>query len=560
MILYKYKEVFVQMNKVKEKTKEVSKAEINNNVGNNKTKIARNYLLIIICLGLLLITLVIMYVFLNEPKFKNLTIEIGTTLPQKKDFINSKRIIENDVQILTDMSNIDINKVGCYDIEILYKDKKKIVKINLVDTTKPEVTFQDVFKNINYEINPNDFIKEMKDMSELTVKAENIPEINKYGEYPITIIVEDASGNSTRGECKLIINWLREQFTLELGDKLKKSDLVDISTDEDKIDDKYIETINNSPIGEYEINVELEGQPYICKVKVQDTKAPTLTLRDITVYKEQNIAVTKESFIENVEDASGEVVTTLNSEINTNNIGTYKIEIKAIDKNGNEVVKTANLIVKKDDVGPTISGLYDIYTDKHKGIDYKQGVHAVDEIDGTVEFAVDDSSVNINRAGTYYAKYTARDLKGNTTTRSRKIIVNHDEEDTTQKFNEFYNTNLAGKDIRGIVSTIRNKIDYNTNWGGDDPIWYGLSNKVGNCYVHALLVERALNKQGISNKIIYTEDKTHYWNLVLEGGVWRHYDSTPGAHIIGPATDVEKYESSCMRHRNWDRTKWPEAN
>ena len=42
MILYKYKEVFVQMNKVKEKTKEVSKAEINNNVGNNKTKIARN--------------------------------------------------------------------------------------------------------------------------------------------------------------------------------------------------------------------------------------------------------------------------------------------------------------------------------------------------------------------------------------------------------------------------------------------------------------------------------------------------------------------------------------
>lgn len=151
-------------------------------------------------------------------------------------------------------------------------------------------------------------------------------------------------------------------------------------------------------------------------------------------------------------------------------------------------------------------------------------------------------------------------MKGNTTTRSRKIIVNHDEDDTTQKFNEFYNTNLAGKDIRGIVSTIRNKIDYNTNWGGDDPIWYGLSNKVGNCYVHALLVERALNKQGISNKIIYTEDKTHYWNLVLEGGVWRHYDSTPGAHIIGPATDVEKYESSCMRHRNWDRTKWPEAN
>lgn len=59
--------------------------------------------------------------------------------------------------------------------------------------------------------------------------------------------------------------------------------------------------------------------------------------------------------------------------------------------------------------------------------------------------------------------------------------------------------------------------------------------------------------------IIRTIDGTHYWNLVYEGGKYRHYDSTPGSHLIGPATDDEKFNSSNMRGRDWDRSAYPKA-
>ena len=160
--------------------------------------------------------------------------------------------------------------------------------------------------------------------------------------------------------------------------------------------------------------------------------------------------------------------------------------------------------------------------------------------------------------GTYYAKYTAKDKKGNTTTKSRKITVEHNQEDTNNKFNSFYNKYLAGKSVSGIISEVRSRIKYNSSWGGDDPVWYGLTNYTGNCYVHAMIVKKALDKQGIKNQLIYVTDKSHYWNLVYQNGKWRHYDATPTDHIPGPATDKEKAASSAMRGRKWS-SSFPKA-
>lgn len=516
--------------------------------------------LVVIFILLLLIGVGAYFVYITffNTKFQDVTVEIGTNIPEKNNFLIDEKYAE-EAELITDLSTIDINKVGDYDVELSYKGRNQTVQLHLVDTTKPEAVFQDVFKNVDYEINPEDFVKEMSDLSELTVELENTPDISEYGEYKVNVLVRDSSGNVTSEECTLIINWLRTSYTLELGDTLKKSDLVDLETDVDKISQSEIDKINKSPVGEYKVEVKLKGKTYTSTVKVQDTKAPTLTLKDVTIYKGENKKVTKDSFIVKAEDASGKVTTTLKTTLNTDKIGTQKVEIEAVDKNNNKVTKTANLIIKEDTVGPVFSGLSDKTVAKHSTVNYKSGVSAKDAVDGKVEFTVDSSKVNTNKAGTYYATYTAKDSKGNTTTRKRKITVNHDQADTDAKFNEFYNQYLAGKDVLGIVKTIRTKISYSSSWGGSDPIWYGLTNKSGNCAVHAKLVQKALTKAGYSNKLIYTKDKTHYWNLVNVGGSWRHYDSTPGGHLIGPATDTQKYESGSMKHRDWDRSKWPAA-
>ena len=213
--------------------------------------------------------------------------------------------------------------------------------------------------------------------------------------------------------------------------------------------------------------------------------------------------------------------------------------------------KTANLTIKKDTEGPVFYGLSSMSVEKNSSPNYKSGVKAVDARDGSCTFSVNSSAVNLSKAGTYYITYTAKDKKGNSSTARRKITVNHNQEDTNNKFNQFYNSYLAGKSVSSIVSTIRNKIYYNSSWGGNDPVWYGLTNYTGNCYVHALLVQKALNKAGIQNQLIYTTDRTHYWNLVYQNGKWRHYDATPGRHLIGPATDEQKLNSPSMQGRKW---------
>lgn len=440
----------------------------------------------------------------------------------------------------------------------MYKQKERTVKLSLVDTTAPQVKFQNVTKYIGYEINAEDFIIEKTDLSEMYVEVLNIPEITEFGNYPVTVVVKDICGNETKNECTLTIDWLNYNVTLELGKDLTKEDILMRPEEDAKLVSKAeLEKINKSPVGDYTMTLTNNGKEYIINIKIQDTLPPELELKDVSIYDDEK--VDKSKFIVSAKDASEKVETTLLTEINYKNIGTQVVTIEAKDEHGNKVEKQANLTIKKDTEGPVFSGLKEMTVAKNSSVNYKNGVKAIDKKEGNCEFTVDTSKVNIGAAGTYYATYTSKDSKGNTTTAKRKITVKHNQEDTNNKFNEFYNSYLEGKDVSGIVQTIRTTISYNHSWGDDDPVWYGLTNKKGNCKVHADLVKKALDKKGITNQIIRTIDGTHYWNLVYQGGVWRHYDSTPGSHDLGPLTDDAKFASAGMKGRDWNRSAYPEA-
>lgn len=364
---------------------------------------------------------VVFLFFIFRPKYKDVTIEAGSKSVDVNKFVVASSY-KSKTKLITDISKLDLDKVGSYNIVLAYDGKEETVKLNIEDTTSPEVEFQNVGKLVGYEINPEDFVKSVKDYSSYEVTAIKIPEIdeNKYATYDVKIRVEDEYGNKTE--------------------------------------------------------------------------------------------------------------------------------------------KTVQLTIKRDNNGPVFSGIKTLTVEKHANVNFKKGITAVDAYDGSVAFNVDTSKVNLDAAGTYYATYTSTDSEVNTTTIKRKIIVNHDEDDTDKLFTEFYNEYLKGKSARDITIAIRDRILYDHSYGGDDPIWYALNERAGNCVVHAQMLKKAFDKAGLKNMIIHTIDKTHYWNLVYQDGVWRHYDSTPGAHYIGPVTDYEKYNSSAMHGRNWDRDDYPEAN
>ncbi len=522
-----------------------------------KKKHFLRWILVTFAFIILVIVGIILFLLLR-PKFKDATIEFGINEVTVSDFLVHE-MYEEGSEFITPLEEINFDEVCDQLIILSYKGKEETVTLHIVDTTAPTVTFQNTTQYPGYEVNAEDFIVGKEDLSEMTVEAETIEDTSEYRDYTVLVTIKDIYGNETSQECILTITWIRAVVYKELGEKLSKEDIiVNVEKDGDKLPDTELAKVDMSTIGEYTILAMLNEVEYTSTIIVQDTTPPTLELKDVSIYIGDKVSG-KNAFIKTATDVSGEVTTTMKTEIDYSIVGTQNIVIEAVDVNGNSIEKTATLTIKKDTDGPVFSGLSNKTVSKNSTVDYKSGVKAVDVADGTCEFTVDSSSVNTAAAGTYYATYTSKDTKGNTTTAKRKIVVQHNQEDTNNKFNEFYASYLAGQSVLGMTNTIRTKIKYDHSWGDSDPVWYGLTNYSGNCYVHAMILKKALDKAGITNMLIYTTNKSHYWNLVYENGVWRHYDSTPGLHIIGPATDSEKLSSSGLGGRTWDTSAFPAA-
>lgn len=287
--------------------------------------------------------------------------------------------------------------------------------------------------------------------------------------------------------------------------------------------------------------------------------APSLELRAVTIDKNQSVKV--EDFVVSATDISGEVTVTLLTQPDCKKAGTQTIQVEAKDVNGNVTVAETTLQVYTDTTPPSFSGVGAMTVEKHSTPDYEAGVVAKDSRDGNVTFTYDASKVNTSVAGTYYVIYSATDSSGNKATYRRKVTVNRDEEDTAALV-----ASLAAKlsnDPEKIRDYVRNNIRYSSNWGGEDPVWYGLKEKQGNCYVHAKILDALLKEKGFETQLIWvtqTENgrPTHYWNIVYVNGVWRHIDSTPGVkHPATLMTDQERYNN--LQGRDWDRSKWPKC-
>ena len=213
----------------------------------------------------------------------------------------------------------------------MYKQKEITVKLHLVDTTAPQVKFQDITRYIGYEIKGEDFIVEKSDLSQMNVEVANIPEITEFGNYPITVMVKDEYGNETKKECTLTIDWLNYNITLELGKMLTKEDILMRPEEDAKLVAKAeLERINKSQVGDYTMTLLNNGKEYIVNIKIQDTLPPELELIDVSIYDDEK--VDKSKFIVSAKDASGKVETTLLTDINYKNIGTQVVTIEAKDE------------------------------------------------------------------------------------------------------------------------------------------------------------------------------------------------------------------------------------
>lgn len=491
----------------------------------------------------------------DQPKFQNVTMELGERMPPLSAFL-SEYAIAGWARMDTPEADIDLSSVGEQTLQFQHGYQTEAVTLFIVDTTAPKVSFQDVTVPVTDTPAPEAFVAEVFDLSPTTVSlAQPIPEPTSYDAAAVTVVVTDSSGNAVSKICNLYYLWMQPAITLELGDTLEKEDLLlNPQQDADLLDQAALDAINAAPLGEYTVTSISGNATCTSTVTVQDTTPPELVLKWVTTYA--NVPVNAEAFVKSVSDLSGDVTIRYAEPLPDFALPEIQVvTIEAVDSSGNVRAEKATLEVIADAAAPVFSGLGALTVEKNATPDYTAGVSAYDENDGAVTFTYDASKVNTSQAGYYYVTYTAVDRAGNRATMRRQIIVSHDAADTAALV-----SSIAAKlssDPEAIRDYVRSTIGYSTNWGGSDPVWYGFKNKTGNCYVHALCLQRLLQEKGYSTQLIWVTDQTHYWLLINLGGGWKHIDATPsslhGRYSL--MNDAQRMET--LSGRDWDHSAWP---
>lgn len=147
-------------------------------------------------------------------------------------------------KIITKDKKLDTTTLGVQNLKIEYKTrlgKKETYnfKINVIDTTKPTIECKDI---IEVEIDSTDIDIKTKDNSkdDVIVAVEGDYDLGKEGEYKVTIIATDKSGNKATKKVTLKVT----------GSKVKLTGYYSVKTDEAW----YSIALRDNDYVEYEVN------------------------------------------------------------------------------------------------------------------------------------------------------------------------------------------------------------------------------------------------------------------------------------------------------------------
>ncbi len=495
------------------------------------------------------------YWLYQQPKFHDLTVELGTESISLRQFM-TEYAQAGKVGFVTDPGEIDLDQVGTRELTLRHGRQEQTVKLTIQDTTPPQVQFQDrVVVYASQELpKAEDLVVSCSDLSQYSIAYLQEPVFPEdYRDAVVTVVVTDTSGNETRGQCTLCFRWMLESLTLELGQELKLEDiLLNPNANQPLVDPQQIAQVNESGIGSYTVT-SLDGSTS-CQVTVVDTTPPQLELRSL----ERLIGhpAKLEDFVVSVSDLAGIKEVRLMTELSFYMEQSFTVIIEAEDVNGNITTGQTTLDVIPDRVPPEMEGLKAMLVAKNSTPDFITGVRAYDWVTGECTFTVDTTGLDLTKTGVYYIVYTTADANGNVGTYRRKVEVEHDASDTAALVQSVA-SQISGNDPVAIKRFVYGYIGYSHDWGGNDPVWFGLTNRRGNCYVHALTLQRLLNLKGYETQLIWTTNQSHYWLLIKIGDGWKHIDSTPSPqHQRYPLmSDAQRMET--LDGRSWDTSKWP---
>lgn len=392
------------------------------------------------------------------------------------------------LSFVTDMSQVDLSKPGDYPVKLRCGGKTYSSVLKVRDTVAPAGTAVDQTVPEGKQLKPEDFVTGISDKTKVTVRFKNVPDMTK-ADQTVTVILQDMGGNTT----SLVANL-----------KIKFDDVA-----------PQIKGVTDRKVFLGAKNFDL-----LAGVTVEDNVDPEPKLSCDS------------------------------SSVNTAAAGEYTVTYTATDSAGNVTKATAKVTVAKDTTAPKIHGAKDLYVYVGGTVAYRSGVSVSDDMDTAPVLTVDNSGVNLQKAGTYYVTYSATDGSGNKSSVSIKLVVSVKPAEnlivSEETINEMADSILS-QILRSSMTT-KQKVEKIYTWANtnirytgtsDKADWKqeayrGMKNRSGDCFTYYAVVRLMLERLEIPNIDVvkvknYPTDSNHYWSLVsVDGGqTYYHLDATP---------------------------------
>ena len=511
--------------------------------------------------------------------YKHCVIEAGDVEIMPQEFLRAanKPIAYDDG---FDPASIDTRTPGDYTVYLKSEIFRYTSILTVEDTTAPEGTVNEVTSERGVRVEPISFIDSVSDVQKVEVSYAKEPDFDKSGVQEVSLLLTDASGNSSEYTSKLVIVPIKEEVTIEVGAAVPdwKEFLVDGGESGSISLVGDMDEIDTSIVGEYELKFLDSGSGaddaryYTAVLKVADTKPPVIKVKDVEAYTTS--LLNAEDFIEEAEDET-ELAYSFETEPYMEKEGSQEVTVVATDMGGNTAKKSAKLSLNKDTEAPVISGAKDITVFQTWSISYRDGVTVTDNADKDIQLKINADSVNNKVIGVYPAVYSATDRAGNHTEVSVNVNV------VEERYSEESVRTAASQVLAGITTPemsdmdkltaiyywVRGNIKYTEMDIKDDwtkGAYYGLVLHKGDCYIYCMTSKALLDAAGIKNTVIDTVPLRyiHFWNLVDIGEGWRHFDTTPrtagGVFLYWDDATITAYSNAHNNSHIYDRTRFPD--
>lgn len=454
-----------------------------------------------------------------------------------------------------------INHIGEYAVGLTVDGESYSINLVVQDTIAPKASARVITICQGDFLTAEQCVTEIKDQTDVSCSFQKEPDLSQVGEVNEIVILTDEAGNRTEVPVTITIldkhAVLAESYTIEAGESIPAvEELISVNRTGTYLTD--ISVINTSLVGNYILEVEIEGAVYSTELIIQDTIAPVATVSPITAYYGAPFP-SASSFVSGITD-EGPVVVSYETDPGAAVSEQSMVRIVLTDQAGNRTVYESQCSVASDDEAPRFVTFPEkLEADVNTTIIWRAMVSAEDN-SGMVDLSLDTTEVNLEKPGTYTACFVAKDSVGNETRQEVKVIL-HDNSVTKEMMDQMC-AEIIGEIITEDMTTqeklyavskyVSSKISYTSEGVHDDvrrEAYLGLgTRRNGDCFTFCAASHELLSYMGYEVQIIrrspefVKESGNHFWLLVncgtKEEPLWYHHDSSPHSKPFNQETHM----------------------